>query len=177
MKELKPLDYAILYELMKNSKVSDRQLAKKLGVSQPTVTRRRARLEEEAIDGYTAIPRWERLGYQILAVTLVKAPLKAGSQDAMKETIENATQWLKKQPTILFGGECRGMGTTGIMVSIHKDYAALDEFLTSHRQKLGHLLEEVNTIIVNLAGKGIYRPFHLKYLAETQAQKESKVQP
>ncbi len=41
MKELKPIDYKILFELMKDSHRSDRQLAKALGVSQPTVTRRR----------------------------------------------------------------------------------------------------------------------------------------
>ena len=174
MRELKPLDYEILFALMKNSKVSDRHLAKKLGVSQPTVTRRRARLEKEVIDGYTAIPRWDKLGYEILAVTLVRAPLRAGSEELMKNAIEKSERWLENQPTVIFGGECRGMGTTGIMFSIHKDYAALDEFLTSHRQQLGPLLEEVNTIIVNLAGKAIYRPLHFKYLAGTQAQKKSK---
>ena len=46
MKELKPIDYKLLFELMKNSHRSDRQLAKALGVSQPTVTRRRAMLEK-----------------------------------------------------------------------------------------------------------------------------------
>ena len=48
---------------MKNSKLSDRKLSKKIGVSQPTVTRRRARLEKEILDGYTAIPKWTELGY------------------------------------------------------------------------------------------------------------------
>ncbi len=56
---LKDIDYKILYELMKNSKVSDRQLAKKIGVSQPTIIRRRSRLEKEVINGYTAIPKWD----------------------------------------------------------------------------------------------------------------------
>jgi DNA-binding Lrp family transcriptional regulator len=51
MSTLKDVDLKILSELMKNSKASDRQLAKKIGVSQPTVTRRRARLERELIDG------------------------------------------------------------------------------------------------------------------------------
>jgi len=164
--KLKDIDFKILSELMKNSKISDRQLAKKIGVSQPTVTRRRARLEEELIDGYTAIPKWEKLGYEILAVTLVKTPLKLGSEERVKDSSEKSMRWLEKQPNVIFGGECRGLGMTGIMFSIHKNYAALDEFLTSHRQHLGHLLEEVNTIIVNLAGKSVYRPLNLKYLTE-----------
>ena len=58
MKELKQIDYKLLFELMKNSHRSDRQLAKALGVSQPTVTRRRAILEKDYIEGYTVIPKF-----------------------------------------------------------------------------------------------------------------------
>ena len=162
------IDYKILAALMKNSKTSDRQLAKEIGVSQPTVTRRRARLEKEVIDGYTAIPRWAELGYNILAITLVKTPLKFGSEQETKDAIECAYKWLKKQPNVIFGGECRGLGMTGVMFSVHKSYSDLDRFLSSHRQQLGHLLEGVDTIIVNLAGEGIRRPLHMKYLAEAE---------
>ncbi|UCE96610.1 MAG: AsnC family protein [Candidatus Bathyarchaeota archaeon] len=44
--KLKKIDYMILFKLTKNSKFSDRKLARKFGVSQPTVTRRRAALEK-----------------------------------------------------------------------------------------------------------------------------------
>jgi len=43
----------LLFELIKNSKRSDRDLAKILGISQPTVTRLRKVLEKEAITQYT----------------------------------------------------------------------------------------------------------------------------
>ena len=76
MKDLKPIDYKILFELMKDSHRSDRQLAKALGVSQPTVTRRRAMLEENFIDGYTVIPKFGQIGYQIAAITFLKSKLK-----------------------------------------------------------------------------------------------------
>ena len=39
----------LLLELVKNSKRSDRDLAKALDVSQPTVTRMRKKLEKEAV--------------------------------------------------------------------------------------------------------------------------------
>lgn len=58
MTKLRDIDFKVLSELMKNAKMSDRQLAKKIGSSQPTITRRRMFLEREAIDGYTAIPQW-----------------------------------------------------------------------------------------------------------------------
>jgi DNA-binding Lrp family transcriptional regulator len=166
MTKREELDYSILFELMKNSKISDRQMAKKLGVSQPTVTRRRARLEQTFIEEYTIIPKWKKIGYQILAVILVKTPLKMGSTKQMADSIKNSMKWLKEQPNVIFGGECRGMGMTGIMFTLHKDYGALDEFLRNHRQQLGPLLEQVEVIVVNLAGKGIYRPLSLRNLAE-----------
>ena len=72
MKELKPIDYKILFELMKDSHRSDRQLAKSLGVSQPTVTRRRAMLEENFIEGYTVIPKFGQIGFEIAAFTFLK---------------------------------------------------------------------------------------------------------
>jgi DNA-binding Lrp family transcriptional regulator len=72
MTKLKDIDFKILFGLMKNSKTSDRQLAKKIGVSQPTVTRRRARLEKELINGYTAVPKWEKLDMRYLPSHLSK---------------------------------------------------------------------------------------------------------
>ena len=166
MTKLKDIDFEILFELMKNSKISDRELAKIVGVSQPTVSRRRARLEGEVIDSYTAIPKWYKLGYEILAVTLVKSPLKFASNEKRKNARDKAMGWLAKQPNIIMGSGCRGMGMTGIMISLHKTYSELDDFLTNHRHHLGDLLEDVQTIIVNLSGKAFYRPLNFKYLAE-----------
>jgi DNA-binding Lrp family transcriptional regulator len=48
---------------MKNSRKSDRQLARAIGTSQPTVTRIRSRLEKEGyIKEYTMIPDFGKLG-------------------------------------------------------------------------------------------------------------------
>jgi DNA-binding Lrp family transcriptional regulator len=162
----KELTKRLLFELLKDSKRSDRQLAKILGVSQPTVTRRRATLEAELLDGYTAVPKWGKLGYEILAVTLVKTPSRFAANEKMKNAYNRSMNWLAKQPNVLMGTGCRGLGMSGMMISIHKTYAELDRFLTDHREQLGDLLEDVQTIIVNLSGDAVYRPFHFKYLAE-----------
>ena len=59
--------------MIKNSRVSDRELARLLQVSQPTVTRMRGRLEKEGyIKTYTVIPDFTKMGYQILAFTFSK---------------------------------------------------------------------------------------------------------
>jgi DNA-binding Lrp family transcriptional regulator len=173
MKKLLPLDFKLLFELMKGAKTSDKEIAKALGVSQPTVTRRRALLEEEVIDGYTVIPKWSKIGYEILAVTLVKSHLKFGSNEERKSAYEKSMEWMAKQPNVILGSGCRGMGMTGIMISLHKSYSDLDDFLISHRQHLGDILDDVQTVIVNLPGNEYYRPLHLKYLAETRMEEAS----
>lgn len=93
MRELRPLDSKILLELMKNARISDRKLAKILDVSQATISRRRAFLERELIDGYTTIPKWDKLGYAILAVTLVKSPLRFASNQKMKDATDRSRKW------------------------------------------------------------------------------------
>jgi DNA-binding Lrp family transcriptional regulator len=71
----------LLKEMLKDSKRSDREIAKSLGVSQPTVTRTRAQLEKEYIETYTVIPDFEtRLSnpsFHILEDEVL--PLKGGS--------------------------------------------------------------------------------------------------
>ena len=62
----------LLRELLKNSKRSDRELAKVLGVSQPTITRIRHKLEQEGvIRDYTIIPDFKKLGFEIMAIEFV----------------------------------------------------------------------------------------------------------
>jgi DNA-binding Lrp family transcriptional regulator len=155
MKELKSLDYRLLSELIKNSRRSDRELAKAIGVSQPTITRRRAMLEKELIEGYTAIPKWEKLGYELFAITFVKIRAAIASAEKYDETRKKGFGWVAKQPCIIMSGACRGMGVDSFMISIHKSYKDYDEFLRNHRLKLGDFVEDVQSILVNLGGKEI----------------------
>lgn len=168
MKDLKALDYKILCEMIKNSRRSDRELAKVLHVSQPTVTRRRTLLEKELIDSYTTIPRWEKLGYELFAITLVKIRAVIGSKEKYNETRKKGLEWILKQPSIIMAGACRGLGVDSFMISIHKSYKDYDEFLRGHRLELGDLVEDVQSILVNLAGKEILKPLGFKCLTEAE---------
>jgi DNA-binding Lrp family transcriptional regulator len=58
---------------LKDCKRSDRELAKVLGVSQPTVTRMRTKLVKEGmIRDWIIVPDFVKMGYEILAITSVK---------------------------------------------------------------------------------------------------------
>ena len=168
MEKLKTIDYELLWELMKNSRRSDRQLAKVLHVSQPTVTRRRALLEKELIESYTAIPRWEKLGYELFAITFVKIKAVIASKEKYSETRKKGLEWVTKQPCIIMSGACRGMGVDSFMISIHKSYKEYDEFLRSHRLELGEFVEDVQSILVNLGGKEILKALGFTCLFEAE---------
>lgn len=168
MKKLKPMDYEILYELMKNARRSDRQLAKTLKTSQPTVTRKRTFLEKELIEGYTAIPKWGELGYEIFAITLVKSKSVLGSKEKYEDVRKRGMDWLMKQPNIIMGGGCRGSGVNSFMISLHKNYSDYDEFMHNYRFELGDTADDVQTVLVNLGGRELIKPLNLKYLAQTR---------
>ena len=160
------LDYTILFELMKNSKVSDRKLAKSIGVSQPTITRRRAKIEKKLIDGYTAIPKWGKLGYKLMVITLIKSKPVFSSEAQYLKSRKRGIDWLMKQHNVLMGGACEGMGKNSFMISLHRSYGEYDSFIHKVRLDMGDLLEDVDSILINLTATERLKPFHLKYLAE-----------
>ena len=64
---------SLLFEYLKDSNRSDRQIAKVLGVSQPTVSRMKSRLlEEGVVRHFSAIPDFAKMGYEIMAFSFVK---------------------------------------------------------------------------------------------------------
>jgi DNA-binding Lrp family transcriptional regulator len=171
MENLKSIDYRILWELVKNSRRSDRELARILGVSQPTVTRRRTVLEKDLIEGYTAFPKWEKLGYEILAITFVKIRPSIASKKEYETTRKKGVEWLMDQPTIIMAGACRGSGIDSFMISIHRGYSDYDEFMRNYRLELGEYIDDVQSVLVNLAGKELVKPLSLKYLTNIKQGK------
>lgn len=151
----------LLFELMKDSSRSDRKLAKVLGVSQSTVTRMRNKLVKDGmIRQFTIIPDFERMGYEILAITCFKGKAK-------KEFIERAKKWAIAKPNIIFAGRTEGMGKNGVMISIHRNFARFSEFFGDLMLDWGDDVEEYGTLLTPLQGI-IVKPFSLKYLAEVE---------
>ncbi len=91
--EVKPIS-----ELILNSRRSDRELAKAVGVSQPTVGRMIKKLEKEGyIREYTIVPDFQRLGYHLMALIFVK--LKQGlTAEKIEEARRIAQESLKTGP-------------------------------------------------------------------------------
>ena len=169
MKELKPIDYKILFELMKDSHRSDRQLAKSLGVSQPTVTRRRAMLEENFIEGYTVIPKFGQIGFEIAAFTFLKTKLKSDTGDKKAQALQKMKEWYLKQPNVILVLDGRGMGWDAACISLHESFSNFAEFIRAHDSELSEFVIESQTFHADLKAGIIIKPFHLKYLTTPNA--------
>ena len=143
----------LLSELTKNSRRSDRDLAKILGLSQPSVSRLRKILEKEAILQYTAIPDFSYLGFDLMVFTLYRM------KESLQPIRERAEQWLREQPNILFSSEGQGMEADRVTISVHRDYADFSEFHKRFRREMSPHFETFKTFIVSLRGHKISRFF------------------
>ena len=165
MKDLKPIDHKLLFELMKDSHRSDRQLAKALGVSQPTITRRRTMLEQNYIEGYTIIPKFGQIGFEISAFTFIKSKLKQKTGQEKAEAVKKLREWYLKQPNVILFSDGRGMGWDAVCISIHENYANFSAFIRVLESELADWVIESQTFNCDLKSGLNIKPFHLKYLA------------
>ncbi|MGD2066140.1 MAG: Lrp/AsnC family transcriptional regulator [Candidatus Bathyarchaeota archaeon] len=149
----------LLFELMKNAKRSDREIAKIIGVSQPTITRMRQRLEKTAIVDYTVIPDWTELGFEIMAMTFVKAKTK--------ESTEAAKKWAAKNPNVIFTAGGEGMGMDYAVISFHKNYSGYSSFLDNLKAEWAENLEDLQSFLMTTGEERMVKPFSLKYLEKT----------
>jgi DNA-binding Lrp family transcriptional regulator len=152
---------SLLLELLKDSKRSDRELAKVLDVSQPTVSRMRSRLVKQGIiQDFTVIPDFVRMGYEIMAINCFKSK-------SSKELAEKAKKWMMSKPNIIFAAAAQGMGKNGIMISLHRDYTDFSNFLVEVMAEDETVMKEYDTMLISLKGR-IVKPLSLKYLAEQE---------
>lgn len=150
----------VLIELIKNSKRSDRDLAKVLEISQPTVTRLRRVLEKEAIEQYTVIPNLSYLGFDIVAFTFSR------SKELVHPLWDEGKKWAKQQPNVVFVSTGQGVDADSLMVSVHKDYADFVTFYHDFRRYWGKYLEDFKIFLISIKGSEILKRFSFNYLTE-----------
>lgn len=163
---MKKVELKLISELMKNSRQSDRNLARTIGVSQPTVTRIRNKLEKEGyIREYTMIPDFSKLGYKIMAITF------ALSRSLEKEEAERAGKTLAdsvkdKQFEFIMLERGDGLGFDGVIISLHEDYASYLKVSEWLRQFDFLEVKRINSFLINLEDNVRYRPLTFSTLAK-----------
>ena len=174
---MKDVQLRLVSELMKNSRRSDRELAKVLGISQPTVSRAIKKMEEEGIiKEYTMIPDFNRLGYKILALTFIKVK-RAFTPEQIEKAQEIIKQSLETGPFEVVMLE-RGLGLAydAVFISYHEDYSSQVNFIKWLRQFDFLELEESGSFLINLEDKIRYRPLTFSTLANHVKQMKEKKQ-
>lgn len=164
----------VLCELMANSRQSDRAIAEKLKISQPTVTRARGELEKKGyIHEYTLVPDFPRIGYEIMAITLVKTK-EFLSQEERKKRLERVMDWVSQQPNITFAAGSEGMGKTGVMISFHKTFSEYIGFTRKYMAMSSDVLEAHDTVLVNMNGDTIAKNFSFACLSKAMKEKNRR---
>ncbi len=146
----------LLQELVKNSKRSDRDLAKLLNVSQPTLTRMRKRLEKDNfILDYTAIPNMSKLGFEIVAFTFFdidRFDPKTGELD--KVIGERSHKWVGNNSKIIFAAGGEGLhGKNCMMISVHRDFTDYTDFVSDMRGQWASKIRDMESFLVSLKAK------------------------
>ena len=176
---MKEIELRLLIELLKGSRRSDRDLAKQLGVSQPTVTRVRSKLEKEGIiKEYTVIPDFAKMGFQLMSVTFLK--FKEPVSDEALENVKTISQKLKEMypsATILALSGI-GLNSDRVVVTFHKDYSEYADFIKNSKAHRSQVVDEMASFLVDLNDRTNFMPLTFSYMAyylektnETQEKK------
>jgi len=162
---MKDLKVRLISELMKNSRRSDRELAKAIGTSQPTVSRIIRKLEKEGIiKEYTILPDFKKLGYHICAFTFADFQTPQDLQ-SMRELVEEYGKRLAEIPEAVMIERGLGEKSNGVVVSLHKSYSDYMRFQQWLKQFGSLSTYDLRSFIIDLDDKVHYRYLTFSTLA------------
>ena len=164
---MKDVELKLISELIKNSRRSDREIAKAIGISQPTVSRMRVSLEKQGLIDYSAVPDLAKLGFEIISVIL-------GKRDYTKQpeiNVQKIRDFVKRYPNIIFVASGSGLGRDRIMISIHRNYSEYSKFMQETRNEWAGIVD-VDCFLISLTGKDVVHPLSLKPFADHLTKKE-----
>ena len=150
----KNLPEKLLFELVKNSKRSDRELAKILKVSQPTITRARTKLEKEKfIRQYTVFPEFTKVGFELVAFNFTT--LKPSQSSDLEKMQKMRSEWAKDNPNIILEIAGEGLGANNLMISIHKNYTDFASFIAKYRTDWANYLQDLKSFIISIPNRSL----------------------
>jgi DNA-binding Lrp family transcriptional regulator len=172
---MKDIQLKLISELMKNCRRSDRELAKVIGVSQPTVSRLIKKLDkEEYIEEYTAIPNLRKLGYEIMAITLMKLR-KALSPEEIEEARKKVAESLAEGSfEVIMLERGMGLGYDEVCISYHEDFSSYSKQMDWLKQFTFLNIRRLDSFLINLNDKIHIHRLTFKTLAEDLLKTEEK---
>jgi len=121
---LRDREKRLLHELMKDSRRSDRELAKLVGVSQPTISRMLRKMKQDLSMTFTASADLDKLGFEVIAVTFGKLQQRNVDTKKIQHLLEDY------RGSIIFAstGTSSGMDSDRMIISVHKSYSDYAKF-------------------------------------------------
>ena len=171
---LRDVELRLISELMKNSRKSDRELAKIMGVSPSTVTRARTRLEKTGvIREYTMIPDFCALGYNIMGATrfeLRGEPIDERTKET-RQTVIDAEDSLRVN---LMAVEGLSGDQNRMSVNFYESYSDYDEAMKLLKQVRVVNFDRIDTFLVDLNNKRNYRILSMSAMAKNLQRRLGK---
>jgi DNA-binding Lrp family transcriptional regulator len=136
----------LIKELTINARQSDRELARQLKTTQPTISKLRKKLEKERIiEQYTIIPNLSKMDIELVAFITIK-----WHDYNEKELLEKFRTFLKLDKNVLFSAPGEGFDNkTKIIMTFHKDYKDYELFLRKIRAEYKDMLENMDSFLIS----------------------------
>jgi len=158
----KELAQRLLRELLKNAKRSDRELAKVLKVSQPTITRTRHKLEQNGlIEDYTIIPDFRKMGFELLVINLAKLR----PEILLFGVSEKAREFIARFPNTIFASAGEGMGMNAVDIALYRNYTEYHNRVNLMKTEWKDIIEDIQSFIVAI-GEGEFKKLSLTHLKD-----------
>ena len=158
----KDLPQKLLRELLKNSKQSDRELAKTLNVSQPTISRARHKLEKSGmIKDYTIVPDFKKMSFELLVINLAKIRPEV----LLPGMREKAREFIAKFPNTIFASTGEGRGMNAVDIAFYRSFAEYHNRANLMRTEWKDIIEDLQSFIVPI-GEGEFKRFSLAHLGD-----------
>lgn len=169
---MKDIELKLISELMKNSRRSDRELAKAIRTSQPTVSRMIKKFEKEGvIKEYTMIPDFAKIGYSLMSVVFIKTKSAPGPEEVKAVRNAVAEEVDKNIFADLLMERGLGLGFDGIIITLHRNYSDYRDQKKYAESRSFVQADRVESFLVDLSDKVHYRTLTLSAVADDLIKK------
>ena len=139
----------VLTELLRDCKISDQEIARRLKTSRPTIFKIRQRLEKNGvIKGYFPFINFEKMNLNLQAVILYRW------RDYSKTAeLEKIIRFIKTMPEVILFIKGEGMGSkTDLIISIHEDLKDYERFIRKLKYEWKDNVEGVEVFLSSIEG-------------------------
>lgn len=163
----KDLELKLLIELIKDSRRSDKELSKELGISPVAVKKLILKLEKEGIiKEYTIIPDFTKIGFEIMSITFAKMK-DEGSKDELEAIGNKIGQLFDENPPpslISMGGI--GIDPNRVFLTVHRNYGEYSELFRRVKRHPQMEALSVKSFLIDLSDRSHFCPFSFSELAK-----------